>query len=432
MTLARPAPDVSPDPPRRTTSAVRRSRRPSRLRRGVRRSAVVSHRWLSLVLGLVLVVICTSGAILLYRPELQRSLDHTAYSPSGGPARITMQQAMAAVVQAHPDFEAAAVVREHGVLRVTDYTTSWTVDPSTGAVLGHVGTEPSWLGFLDNLHECLLTCEGMPGYVSLLAKPLPDTGWLGADGAITAGGLVIGALGLLLLFLSLTGLWLWFPRPRQWRTAMSIRWRRGRFARDTDLHKVVGMIALPALLIWGLTAAGWELKPAEKAYYALVPGSETSFPDSVASTSKAGTDIGIDGAARAAIAAYPGDTVISVAPPEPDDATGTYALYLADGFDPYWNGEWPGDFGVAVDRFSGKVTPTYDPPGIATSQRLWDTWAYPLHSGYVVGGWWRLIWLALGISPLLLMVTGVSTWLVRRKNQRSRARAAAARAAAPA
>ena len=284
--------------------------------RVLRRFLIVSHRWLSLVLGLVLVLICTSGAVLLYRPELQRHIDHAAYATSGGQPVVTMQQAADAVTAAHPDFQVAAVIKENGVLRVTDYTNSWTVDPATGKVLGKVGQPPWFMNLLDNFHECFLTCEGMPGYVPLFAKGIPGTSWLSDDGRLDTGDLVLGLFALVLLYLSLTGLWLWFPRPRQWRSAMSVRWRRGRFARDTDLHKVVGMIALVPLLMWAVTTAGWEFKQANDVYYALTPGAKVTLPDDVTSASADGTDIGIDAAVAPAQAAYPKDTVVAVSPPD--------------------------------------------------------------------------------------------------------------------
>ena len=54
-----------------------------------------------------------------------------------------------------------------------------------------------------------------------------------------------------------------------------------------------------------------------------------------------------------------------------------------------------------------------------------------MHSGYVVNGWWRIIWLVMGLAPLLLAITGVSTWLVRRKTRKARKKATKAGDAPP-
>jgi uncharacterized iron-regulated membrane protein len=41
-------------------------------------------------------------------------------------------------------------------------------------------------------------------------------------------------------------------------------------------------------------------------------------------------------------------------------------------------------------------------------------------------GWGRAIWLVFGLAPLLLAVTGVTTWLTRRRLRRRKRRRAAA------
>ena len=53
-----------------------------------------------------------------------------------------------------------------------------------------------------------------------------------------------------------------------------MRWSRGRFARDTDLHQVAGMIVLSFLLMWGLTGAGYDVGFVAKAWYAALPGND--------------------------------------------------------------------------------------------------------------------------------------------------------------
>ncbi len=403
--------------------------RPPRRRTGrrVRRLLVLTHRWLSLGLGLVLLVITMSGAVLLYRPEIQRALHHDAYETSGRPATTSLAQARQTVLDAHPTFAADSVWAEHGVFRVTDYETSWTVDPGTGRILGHVGKTPSWLQLMDNVHECFLSCEEYPGYVALLVKDVPGSAWLGFDDTeVTYGGLVLGAFGLLLLYLSLTGIWLWFPRPGRWRGSMSVRWRRGRFARDGDLHNVAGMIAVPFLLLWAVTGAGYELGVVEKGYYAATPGTPHGEVEAVSEKlpkRDSTPDIGIEQAVTAATALHPEARLVNVDVPAEDDPTAAYTMYFSRGFDPWANSEYPGELATFVDRHTGVAKDYYGFPGEPASQVLWEDFNYPVHSGYVVNGWWRVLWLVLGLSPLLLAITGVSTWLVRRRTRVARRRA---------
>lgn len=373
------------------------------------------------MLGLVLLAITTSGAILVYRPEIDRWLNAPAYAAAAaGPVTVSPGRAQATVAAADPEFEPSAVIAENGVLRVTDFDRSFTVDPVTGVLLGEVAPEPTWLGWTENLHECFLTCDNRPGYLAALAAEVPGTGWLGHEGApITVGALILGGLGLVLLFLAVSGLWLWWPRPSRFKASLTVRRGKGRFARDTDLHKVIGMLSLPLLLVWGLTGAGFELAPVETVWTALTPGTPVAEPE-VLSADGDGPDIGVDAAAAAAMALVPGAGLSAVVLPAADDPTATYTVWLADGVDPYRLTDFPGDLSVAVDRRTGAATVIGGGPDEPLSQHLWEMWNYPVHAGFVVNGWWRSIWFVLGLAPLALAVTGVSTWLVRRRTRRNR------------
>ena len=315
-----------------------RSKRKTKRRRPVRRSMVVTHRWLSLVLGTVLIVITTTGAILVLDPQIHHALNAQAFAATGGPVKVSMQEAKEAVSKAHPDFVPAAVNEASGVLSVTDYTTAWNVDPATGKILGEVKEAPAWLKFTENLHECFLTCETYPGYIAALNAKIPHTGWLSAGDEgedITYGGVVLGLFGIVLIYLSLTGLWLWFPRPRRFKEGFTVRWSKGRFARDTDLHKVVGVFALLPLLMWGVTGAGFELGPMKKAWYAALPGEEiTGEQPGLPASLKSSKPIGEDAAIRLAERTRPGSHAVTVSIPAKDDTKTAYDVWLADGSTP--------------------------------------------------------------------------------------------------
>jgi len=391
-------------------------------RRPVRRLFIVTHRWISLILGVVLLAITTSGAILVYRPEIHRALHADAYEISGKPATIDVAEALATVQREHPKFKPTGVWDEHGVMRVTDYTTSYTVDPGTGEILGFVGKTPAWLGFLDNLHECFLSCEDYPGYVAGLAKEIPGTGWLGhEDAKVTWGALVLGIFGLALLYLTLTGLWLWFPRPGKWKSAVTVRWKKGRFARDTDLHNVAGLISVPLLAIWAFTGAGFELEPVESLWHAATPSSslEETRVEPLSTKSKS-DDISVEEALAAAHAHHPNGRLVNVDIPTREDPTSSFTFYFQDGYDPWGESEYPGETGIYVDRHTGVARDFYGFAGRSTAEVIWEDFNFPVHTGYIVNGWWRAIWFILGMAPLLLAVTGVSTWLVRRKSRQAR------------
>ncbi|RYD19110.1 MAG: PepSY domain-containing protein, partial [Verrucomicrobiaceae bacterium] len=82
--------------------------------------------------------------------------------------------------------------------------------------------------------------------------------WLGAREGITSGSkLVTGVCNLALVFLCVTGLWLWFPRRWSWRALRPLLFLKTSYkgkARDFNWHNVFGFWSLPVLLILSVTA----------------------------------------------------------------------------------------------------------------------------------------------------------------------------------
>jgi uncharacterized iron-regulated membrane protein len=412
--------------------------RKPRRRTPVKRATTWLHRWLSLVLGVVLVVECTTGSLLVYEPELDRWLRGDTYADAGALHGETLQQSYDAAAAAYPDLTFDTVIDDHGTHVVTDYdaSRSVTVEARTGDVLGAFDSEgrsSGWvgwaLGFSDSLHECAFTCEGMIGYQAWLSEPVPKVGdTLGIDDGgesypVTWGGLILGVLGLLLVFLALTGIWLWWPTTKHFRRGLRVRFGKNRYARDYDLHQVVGMIAIPLLLMWGLTGMSYELGFVEKGWYAATPGSKTDDPV-LDVDDEATAEIGWAEAVTAAEAAsgVTGEpTEVDV--PVPDDPTGSWSVWFQAGFDPYGNSPYPGNRLVQVDRHdASNALVTYGGAGEPKTQAIYNSWNYPIHSGFAFNGWIRIVWFVLGLVPVLLMWTGISTWLFKRATRKRRRR----------
>src|SRR5680860_32079 len=424
-----------------------RTRRPRR--KPVKAATIWLHRWLSLVIGALLVVVTTSGAILVYEPEIvhwdegSQLRSPTPGLRAGQPA-VPLPDAVGRVAAYDEDFEPSTVHYSFDTIVAESYESGRrvTLDPQAGEVIGdfdineHHGTVSWFMALNDNIHLCMLSCEEYPGYQAWLVKEVPGSGWLGFDGAkVTWGGLLLGVTGLLLMFMAVSGVWLWWPTIKRWRHGFRLRTRKGRYARDYDLHQVIGMAAVPFLLIWGLTGAGFEFGWVANGWYAATPGEkpeESTFvsqePD-LDKGEKPPPDIGA-AAAMASAQRLAGDeeiTGIEFPVPVKDDPTSTYLLYYADGFDPWVYGGYAGDTGIGVDRSSGEAEVTYAGPGRPMASQLWEDWNYPVHAGIVVGQWWRIVWFVLGMVPLVLLITGLSTWLFKRKVRKLKRRAVKAR-----
>ncbi len=66
------------------------------------------------------------------------------------------------------------------------------------------------------------------------------------------------------------------------------------------------------------------------------------------------------------------------------------------------------------------------------SQTIWQDWNYSVHAGFFANPGWRIFWLVFGMAVLLLAVTSVITWLIRRRRRKRSGRDAGAKLAAEA
>lgn len=402
---------------------------PRRRRRrvSVRSALVLTHRWMALVLGLALLAVVISGVVLLYEQEIDRVVHPKLHHATKSADPITHAEALAVVRREAPSFKPSDVVDSHGVYLVYDseYTKQAYVDPGTGRLNGIDDTTDGVMGFLYNVHLCGLSCKGYAGYLPFLEKPAHIFG----NDELTVGGLILAVTGLLLLVLAATGLVVWWPGIKRMARGLRLRRRSGTYAFNYDLHNVVGIATLPFLVMWGLTGAHFELKQISELWFAVLPGHESPERE-IASKPLKGRAVTMDQAAAIARRTVPDGRLVSVSVPDAKDKTSTFFAYLAVGNDPYDHGVYPGNVGVAIDRYSGKATMSY--PGQANpplSAQLVDDWFYPMHAGTFVNGWWRVAWLIIGLTPVVLAVTGVTTWLIRRRKRRRKRRRAAPAAA---
>jgi uncharacterized iron-regulated membrane protein len=431
----RAAPTLAPSPVRHPDARpVAKKRKKKRFgNRPIFRFVQVTHRWLALVTGVGLLLLVISGAILLYKAPINHVLDHDAYYPSTSAQTIGSVETIDIVQKAHPKTPIASAVHlptGNWVASDQDGKKAWIVDASTGRITKEMNPSGGFFGLLDNFHECMLSCEGYPLYVAFLGKPIGSP--FGDE--LTWASLILGVFGLVLLVLVIGGFYLWWPGIKKMARGFKIR-RGNRYKFNYDLHKVVGFAALPFLAMWAITGANFELPFVTNLYYDLLPGDKPAEVEFESKPVAKGTKPITPTQARAAIVRdYPGIPIVAFTRADPSDPKSAYTAYLAHGFDPWKESEYPGDYGVSVDQFSGKTGVTFTDTFPHKSQEIEEQYAGTTHMGMLIGPWWRSIWLLFGLTPILLGITGTTTWWIRRgkakdkkrrKKERERAAAAA-------
>lgn len=201
----------------------------------MRRLLTRLHRWIGIVLFAYVAMICLTGSVLVYRPELYRHFEPQPLIVEMGAQPLSDDDLRRHAARAFPDERPAEIWRgqrpDHAVEIALDSgheTRGHLFDPYTGAAL-----RPALpLGFR------------LTSFALELHREL-----IGGD----SGRVVNGAFALGFIFLVLTGMLTWRPR-KQARQAAPPRAKRGRITGWLRRqHRTVGIWSSLFVLMWAIT-----------------------------------------------------------------------------------------------------------------------------------------------------------------------------------
>lgn len=224
------------------------------------------HLWLSLPFGLIITLICFSGAMLVFEPEIARLSHRDLYHVERvGPTTIPLEELAAKVsaelpegvavtgITVYPDPERSYQVNLSKPRRASLY-----IDPYTGEIKGQSQRSP-FFRTLFSLHRWLLD-----------KRP--------ADDGIFWGKIIVGVSTLLFVIILITGVVIWWPRSRKgFKQGATIALRKGKARFWHDLHTAGGVYALLLLLAMALTGLTWSFDWYRNAFHTLF-GVEASAP----------------------------------------------------------------------------------------------------------------------------------------------------------
>jgi uncharacterized iron-regulated membrane protein len=333
----------------------------------LRRAWFQVHKWIGLILAILIIPLSLSGALLVWDQPLDRLLNPARYAVSGT-AQLSPQAYVDAarhVLPAEDRIASLTLPDGRGPIIVQASVASakrragpparvsvW-LDPPTARVLAIADSRSGALRVIHMLHGSLL----VPGI----------------------GRTIVGSIGVAMALSCLTGLWLWWPTVGTW--ARGLRWRRHRNL-DTNLHHLMGFwIALP-LFVLSLTGA-WISFPG------LFSGGRGEGPPRPRGTQPIASP------------ATPLATVLAAAPGPIRTLTWPTA-----GKHPAWTIATDRTTLALDDRTRTITTAPRRPhggPGLAGMMRR-------IHDGDGMGPIWQAIIFVGGILPAALAVTGVIMW----------------------
>lgn len=207
------------------------------------------HLWLSIPFGILITLICFSGAALVFEKEVMELCHRDLYFVKKVEAApLPMEQLMTKVAATLPDSVSVTGVnvssdpeRAYQVTLSKPRRASMYVDQYTGEVTGKYERAP-FFNFMFRMHRWLLDS-------------------MKQDGGIFWGKMIVGTSTLMFVFVLISGVFVWWPRTRKaLKNSLKIvankGWRRFWY----DLHVAGGMYTLVFLLAMALTGLTWSFQ----------------------------------------------------------------------------------------------------------------------------------------------------------------------------
>ena len=356
------------------------------------------HRWVGLVVGLLVILQGVTGAAVAFRHELNR-LIHPQALVVAPPAHAAPLAAIAAAGKAaFPDRKLARIdlpvapddaymVRLDAPSGDIAYAA---VDPRTAQVLRQ-GPLAAWpVEFLYQLHMNLLSGE--------------------------TGERIVGFTGFGLLFMLLTGPFVWWPGLGRMRQALTVNLSVDLHRGTRDLHRLAGLLAVPILLVSAATGLLMAWQPwLSPALNLVAPVVETKAPK--AAPGPCAQPASLDDAVTSAAARHPGQTIKSVRfPGKGGKVVAVYfrALNTSNGraTDHVW-----------VDACSAKVLREKGALTEAAGSQFFNGLLW-VHTGQWLGVVGRVLVLLGALTAAGLGISGFIQWLARnarlRRNRAAR------------
>lgn len=214
------------------------------------------HLWLSVPFGILITLICFSGAALVFEKEVMELCHRELYFVKKVEAApLPMEQLMTKVAATLPDSVSVTGVnissdpeRAYQVTLSKPRRASMYVNQYTGEIMGKYERAP-FFNFMFRMHRWLLDS-------------------MKQDGGIFWGKMIVGTSTLMFVFVLISGIVVWWPRTRKaLKNSLKIvankGWRRFWY----DLHVAGGMYALVFLLAMALTGLTWSFQWYRTGFY---------------------------------------------------------------------------------------------------------------------------------------------------------------------
>ena len=377
------------------------------------------HLYLSLAAGLVILIACITGAILVFEKDMQMAFNKERYFVDPGTNPLSAGEMSAKVQEAYPDAKVNGIKLYKNTSRSAEVSISISekkqkaaaglenkisaatskrapgytvfVNPYSGAVLDKYTYSETFFYQVFALHRWLL------------------------GGSDSIGKYIVGIATLIFLFIILTGIILWWPRTKKilkqrLKIKTNVGWKRV----NHDLHLVLGFYSAIFLFVFAFTGLAWSFKWFNDGIYKVTSSPLKSPPPPESKMVTNAQAISFADALSAARSVYP--DAVSYAVSKPKDTAAAFSVVCLPENAVH---ESATDV-VYVDQYSGMVAGQTRFGDRSLGARVRSTFK-PVHTGSIWGMPSKVLAFIVCLFGASFPITGTLMWINRtRKKNRNR------------
>ena len=330
-----------------------------------RRVLLVLHLWAALLASVFLLLLGATGSFMVYEREVDHILNRRLVAVRPGSPQLTLTELFTRLEKSYPGHK----VTEIGFSHQPDVADEVYLDPGNGAE-----------GMVSQFHTHLRM-----------------------DKHRQAAELILGMASLLLLFLSRSGIILWWRRK-----LFRVNWRGGGKRINFDLHNVLGVWCSLFLFLFALTGVAMTWEGAfNNLLNRLLPAGSTPERRRMAESPDGAAALSPDAIVAAARAALPGADVaaMGIASGRPVDVR----MKFPEDRTPI------GRSRVLVDPYTGNVLSAVSTRTAPLAFKISRLWIREIHTGDIFGCPTRLLACVMSLILPIMTITGTLIWWNRNR-----------------
>ncbi len=379
------------------------------------------HLYLSLAAGLVILIACLTGAVLVFEKDLQMGLNKHRYYVEAANAKLSPDELVKFVKDSFPKAKINGVKLYEDAERSAEVSVAFPPakdkkkDTAKASPKAEVGKKP-------------IAPQRQPGFTifinpytgQILEKYSYQETWfytvfalhrwlLGSNDGI--GKYIVGISTFIFLFILITGVILWWPRTRKvLKQRLRIKWDAGWKRLNHDLHIVFGFYSCIFLFIFAFTGLAWSFEWFNDGIYKITNSPVKATPPPKSTYIAEAKRISFDDALAVAKTIYTDVDYYNIQMPKDSiEAVNVSALRK----DPVHESATDA---VYIDQYSGKVLGTLKFEERSLGARVRSTFK-PVHTGSIWGTPSKIIAFIVCLFGVSFPITGVIMWLNRIKKK---------------